>query len=409
MSEKVRHIFRLWIQSPTLLSPRLRWLYGAGSVAYPAAWSVHAFLVGLYLYWSCPLMVAVNVASLAIWLLGLILLRNRHFTISLLLVYTEVLVQSILSVYYVGLDFGFQFYLLPMTAGMFLIPLRKRLQILLVTLLGVVFLALSFWDPTPFLAVDPMVLKFYFSLNLLVGAFGLSALIHMFYIYLAEQAEMALEAEHARSEKLLHSILPEAISHRLKSAETIADGLESASILFADIVDFSGISRSMTPIALLTMLNSIFSDLDDLVDQFGLEKIKTIGDAYMVASGVPIASTDHAVRLADFALSMRELLKKKALELNIPLQMRIGIHSGSVVAGIIGHKRYQYDLWGETVNTASRMESHGLPSEIQVTQETAQLLSEYFELKVRGIVDVKGKGPITTWLLQGRKPKSNHS
>lgn len=401
--QKLRSFLSKIMSPPWPMKPRQRWLYGAGAIAYPMAMLVHVALIFLYWHWQCPEMMWINFGSLAIWGVGFYLLRKGVLSISLLLVTLEVVFQSFVSVKYVGLDFGFQFYLIPMMAGLFLIPLNWRIQVLLVALLGVDFLFLTIWNPIPLLEISYESLNITYAINLLLGAFGLTAMINMLFINIAEKAESALVVEHQRSEQILHSILPEAIAHRLKSAEIIADRIGSASILFADIVNFTQLSRSMSPSMLLDTLNSVFSDLDDLVDEFQLEKIKTIGDAYMVASGVPFSHPYHAQQLANFALALRELLKIKSAQLGLDLQMRIGIHSGSVVAGVIGHKRFQYDLWGETVNTASRMESHGIPSEIQVTEETAALLQEQFHLQMRGVIEVKGIGPITTWLLLGRK------
>ncbi len=148
------------------------------------------------------------------------------------------------------------------------------------------------------------------------------------------------------------------------------------------------------------MLDDIFSNFDDLVDQYGLEKIKTIGDEYMVASGIPIPRDDHAEALAHFALAMRDSLAAYREKNGVDLQMRIGLNSGPVVAGVIGKRRFLYDLWGDSVNTASRMESHGIPGEIQVTQATRDLLVGTFSFVDRGVIDIKGKGPMQTYLLQ---------
>jgi class 3 adenylate cyclase len=220
----------------------------------------------------------------------------------------------------------------------------------------------------------------------------------------ALEARSAEAAAHARSERLLMNVLPVQIADRLKDREeVIADRFEGASVLFADIVGFTGLSARLPPEQVVRLLDGLFSRLDQLVDEFELEKIKTIGDAYMVAAGIPVPRADHAHVLARFALAAREDLATRNLTSDTPVQLRVGISSGPVVAGVIGRRRFLYDLWGDTVNTASRMESHGIPGRIQITDATRALLGEQFECTDRGVIDVKGKGPTHTWILQDER------
>jgi class 3 adenylate cyclase len=174
-------------------------------------------------------------------------------------------------------------------------------------------------------------------------------------------------------------------------------------VIFADIVGFTGISERIPPSDLVELLNEVFSMFDDLVDKYGLEKIKTIGDAYMVAAGLPVYSEYHAEAAADFALDMMRTLCGFTDREGKKLRVRVGIHSGPIVAGVIGKKKFAYDLWGDSVNTAARMESHGLPGEIQVTQATYELLKDKFDFEERGIIHIKGKGNMQTYLLRGRR------
>jgi class 3 adenylate cyclase len=228
----------------------------------------------------------------------------------------------------------------------------------------------------------------------------------------AEAAREEAERANKANEDLLNNVLPKSIAARLKKKEpTIADGFQNASILFADLAGFTPVSQKMTPDELVKMLDAIFSRFDELVDQYGLEKIKTIGDEYMVASGIPIPREDHAQALADFALAMRDSLAEYSETNGVELRMRIGINSGPVVAGVIGKRRFLYDLWGDSVNTASRMESHGIPGEIQVTEATRDLLDGQFTFIDRGLIDIKGKGPMQTYLLRPNghsKPKAGY-
>jgi len=222
----------------------------------------------------------------------------------------------------------------------------------------------------------------------------------IFTNHLTSQAEAALAIEHEKSEALLNNVLPTAIAARLKTERgTIVDDFVNASILFADLAGFTPFSASLPPSELVNMLDTIFSRFDELVDRYGLEKIKTIGDEYMVAAGIPTPREDHAEALAHLALAMRDSLAEFNQHHNTNLQIRIGLNSGPVIAGVIGKRRFLYDLWGDSVNTASRMESHGVPGEIQVTEATRQLLDSKFAFTNRGIIDVKGKGAMQTYFL----------
>jgi class 3 adenylate cyclase/CheY-like chemotaxis protein len=213
-----------------------------------------------------------------------------------------------------------------------------------------------------------------------------------------------IEAERERSERLLLNILPRPIAERLKDNQlTIADSFSEVTVLFADIVDFTRLSERISATDLVTLLNDIFSVFDHLAEQHGLEKIKTIGDSYMVVGGLPIPRSDHAEAVADMALDMQQKIVERLDALTDPINIRIGISTGPVVAGVIGARKFIYDLWGDTVNTASRMESHGLPGAIQVTSATYERLREKFDFVERGVVQVKGKGAIATYLLTGRK------
>ncbi len=216
--------------------------------------------------------------------------------------------------------------------------------------------------------------------------------------------EAALHSQQKKTEQLLRNVLPEAIAERLKQEQTlIADSFASATVLFADLVGFTQLSTRISPRELVKLLNIIFSEFDKLAQRHGLEKIKTIGDAYMVVGGLPIERPDHAEAIAEMALDMQRAIARFNLEMWADFSIRIGINTGPVVAGVIGLKKFIYDLWGDTVNTASRMESHGIPGTIQVTQATYELLKDKYLLQERGVINVKGKGEMTTYLLRGRK------
>ena len=213
-------------------------------------------------------------------------------------------------------------------------------------------------------------------------------------------ADRQLARLHHENERLLLNILPEPIAERLRRGEgLIADRFDDVTLLFADIVGFTELSSSMSPEELVAVLNEVFTVFDELVEEHGLEKVKTIGDAYMVVGGLTDASPDHTARVAGMASALSARMAALAAARRLGVMFRVGIHCGPVVAGVIGTKKFIYDIWGDTVNLASRMESTGIPGRVQVTAAVEERLRGRFPLEPRGLVDVKGKGRIPTWFL----------
>lgn len=247
---------------------------------------------------------------------------------------------------------------------------------------------------------------FFLSASLVIGAFAGYSLEG--YSRADFVNKRAIDAERLKSERLLLNVLPESIADELKhNTDTIAESFESTTILFADIVGFTKFSSGTSPKELVGLLNQIFSLFDEIVDRFGVEKIKTIGDAYMVAGGIPEPTDDHAEAIALLALDMQKALAQFNTKINQGFDIRIGMHTGPAVAGVIGIKKFSYDIWGDAVNTASRMESHGLPGQIQVTDSTYEVLKDKFVFEKRGIIDVKGKGEMRTFFLKGKNISEN--
>jgi adenylate cyclase len=243
----------------------------------------------------------------------------------------------------------------------------------------------------------------FFVLNFL-GVCTTAYVLLQYFVRARERALAELEVERAKSERLLLNVLPASVAGRLKESEgVIADGFDAATVLFADIVGFTPLAQELSPAEAVVLLDRVFAGWDGLADRYGVEKIKTIGDAYMVAAGLPGEREDHAEAIAEMALEMGSEAARCAGETGHSLEVRIGVDSGPVVAGVIGRAKFSYDLWGDTVNTASRMESHGVPGEIQVTERTYERLRGRYELYPRGEIEVKGKGPMTTYLLLGRR------
>lgn len=233
----------------------------------------------------------------------------------------------------------------------------------------------------------------------LAGVIGATAIL----LY-AAMAYFVRQRDHFQreSDDLFHNILPDDIAERLKSERAmIADDYASASVLFADVVNFTPMSATLSPPELVGLLNDVFTTFDGLVEELGLEKIKTVGDEYMVAAGVPVERTDHAHALAELALRIRDRSRSHQFG-GHDISLRIGINSGPLVAGIVGTHKFAYDLWGDTVNTASRMESEGIAGAIQVSPATYELIRDDFICEPRGTISVKGKGEMSTYLLVGR-------
>ena len=257
----------------------------------------------------------------------------------------------------------------------------------------------------PVLSREPAVLPSGFVISFFVlNIMGVTVSAYVMLAYFVEQrarAHRALEVERERSERLLLNVLPQPIAERLKRGTgVIAEHHDAVTVLFADLVGFTEHAAVMAPDDLVRLLDRIFTAFDRIVDAQEVEKIKTIGDAYMVAGGLPEPRPDHLQAVARTALAMRDEITAIAQHTGQAwLDVRIGIETGPVVAGVIGRRKFIYDLWGDTVNTASRMESHGLPGEIQITERVAAALGPEFDVRRRGTVQVKGKGPMVTHLL----------
>jgi len=376
-----------------------RW-YPAGCYVYPFGGLYHFFFI--FVFWGLGVgyLAWLNVVSSAVYLIGTWLHRRGYITTVAMVAAVEIAVHAVVVSLGIGWGAGFHYYmlLLPIVypVGMSERPAVK-LAVVLGSALAYVSTFLHLQSSPPWTQLSPSVVSVLAALNV-AGFFVMPATIAWVIGTFVQRSDEALAAQHQRSEDLLHNILPVPIADRLKTeGATIADGFDSASVLFADIVDFTVFSSKATAREVVELLNEVFSKVDGLVDQYGLEKIKTIGDAYMVAAGVPDPRPDHAETLAKFALDLRAAMRTLR---DGSLELRIGIHSGPVVAGVLGTRKFSYDLWGDTVNTASRMESHGTAGQIQVSEQTHTLLASTFDLEERGVIDVKGKGPMKTWYLR---------
>jgi len=360
-------------------------------------WAILYLAFGAWTGWVAVLYAVISVASIAIFA------RTRDFGLLLNIQLLDIALAPTLSMIPIGGllptgGVGFWGILAPLGALVFRgAGAGIRWFILwLVAFLGSGILAVILGAPSPLPGWFSSVML---ALNISVGGAIVFTLLALFAKQ-REDALVALRSAQEQAENLLLNILPGSIAQRLKaSPQTIADQFSAASVLFADVVDFTPRSHDLPPAEVVGLLDRLFSHFDTLAEKYDLEKIKTIGDCYMVASGVPLPRHDHALVLAHLALDMVNATQPGAACGDLGFQMRIGINSGPVVAGVIGRKRFLYDLWGDAVNTASRMESQGTPNRIQITQATYELIKDEFVCEPRGTLSVKGKGEMETWYL----------
>jgi len=294
------------------------------------------------------------------------------------------------------------FFLVTGLPATFLVFPRQQRGRMLLSAAGVIVLFIAIeLGPEPRIPLEAVTLRT-IQTFIVLGVLALAAALAIYSYRAVTFAEEELAQAHLKSENLLLNILPGPIAARLKeNPGTIADKFESATILFADIVSFTPLTQRMAAGDVVSMLDAIFRKFDALAEIHGLEKIKTIGDAYMAAAGIPQPCGDHAQRVAEMALAMQLCVADHFGGRFPELSLRIGIAAGPVVAGVIGDRKFSYDLWGDAVNTASRMESHGLPGRIQVSAEARELLGDAYRFEARGPIEIKGKGPMTVYLLVG--------
>lgn len=355
-----------------------------------------------YLKWYKP--VILNMIALVGYILvflfnrfGLNRLSPIHFCIQV------TVHMTILTILFLGRNSAAHIYLLIIPCLSFLIFHPKdKLWIYIVTILSITSLIYCEYFSQPssmLLPISENNLRFLHFTAIVGTSFLLNQVVSIFHKDI-QNAQRKLKEEHDRSEQLLLNILPEPIAKRLKfQEEVIADNYQSATILFADIVGFTQFSSGIPPQELVRVLNIYFTEFDRLSQIHEIEKIKTIGDAYMVASGIPIPSERHAEKIIHFGISIIKATKEISSRLGQNISIRVGVNSGPVTAGVIGKQKFIYDLWGDAVNLASRMESSGLTDKIQITEECYNLIKDKFPFELRGKIQIKGKGEMTVYTL----------
>lgn len=359
----------------------------------------------IYLFYD-PLLLAgpvtVNLIGANVCVTVMYLNHIERYSAARLLIYVSTNIQIYLLTYFLGTITGMHLLHIMMIsfAGFFFAREAKpRLISLLAMPVLLFFIEYFLFTPgsTPIQLNTGMIHFLYFTLS--ATTFILVMVFFALFYKEILRTEDLLQKEHQRSEGLLLNILPKEIAERLKKKErTIADSYPSVTILFADLVGFTDMAAKLPPEILVDQLNRLYQEYDSLLEKYDVEKIKTLGDAYMIAAGLPVEREDHMEIIANLALDMLELVKEQKIA-DRELDLRIGFHSGPVVAGVIGNRKFSYDVWGDTVNIASRLESTGVPGRIQVSGVCYEELKDRFHLEERGEIDVKGVGRMRTYFL----------
>ncbi|MCS3902941.1 class 3 adenylate cyclase [Methylohalomonas lacus] len=347
--------------------------------------------------------ISINIIGM-IFFAGILLLNklHKHNAAKWTLVLAPNL-QIFALTYYLGTASGMQLLHIMMASFPLLLAINDRIYIraifVIIPILFYILSYFSFSSGKNLIALDTLFLSTLF-MTVSISVFALVILfLHLFHVEV-KRAERLQSLEYDRAESLLLNILPADVARQLKDdAKVIAERHDSVSVLFCDIVGFTRISDQLAPEQIISILNDFFSYLDRLAEHYGLEKIKTIGDSYMIAGGIPVPDSQHARNIANFALDAQDYMEQIHIGRN-KVYLRIGIHIGPLVAGVIGRQKFSYDVWGDTVNIASRMESHGITGEIQVSETVYWLLRSEFIFLYRGEIPVKGKSPMRTYLLK---------
>lgn len=397
-----------FLRAPAGLPPHEARLFTLRATAAVLGGLLHVIQLSIFFALGMRTGALLSCGSVLVFALILAGVHRGYGRTAMFLVYAEVALHAVCLTLLFGPPAGYMGYYFSLVAAPFLVfTAREWLERVVCVGLAFGVAAAVAWaglHMEPATVVPTGTLQAFALINTLGTLFSLLVMV-VYFSAATDRAEAATERARAQAERLLLNVLPAPIAARLQDEPgTIADSFPAVTVLFADIVGFTALASRESSTELVRMLNDVFSRFDRLADLHGLEKIKTIGDAYMVVGGLPVPRHDHVQAVARMALDMRLALRAYVEETGRQVDLRIGLHTGPAVAGVIGVRKFAYDLWGDTVNTASRMESHGLPGRIQVTAEVRAALDGQFALEARGLVVVKGKGELPTWFLEGPAP-----
>lgn len=366
----------------------------------------HLLFIAIFFTLTIPYLPQYNILSAILFVIALVVNEKRHFHAAMAIAFLEIAIHQILATVILGWESGFHLYLLFCV----MLPLLTsrgyilwKIGIAGTSLAVIIYLVIAYRTAVPVMVLSPAIIGVFAVVNQISTVLILIVIAYIFNAtVLSYEESLANEFQYANS--LLLNILPESIAKRLgNESGSIADRFSETSVLFADIANFTSFSETTSPDRLVQLLDHLFVRFDNCTDSFQCEKIKTIGDAYMVASGIPEQVERHAEQLVRLGLKMLFEIEQFNQQEGVALSLRVGIHSGPVVAGVIGRKKFSYDLWGDTVNTASRMESSGVEGSIQVTQAVKDRVGDLFLFESRGTIEVKGKGSLETFLVREKK------
>lgn len=362
----------------------------------------HVVLAGVFFILSVPYLPAYNLLSVILFVIALTFNEKGRLYTALTIAYLEITIHQVLATYIIGWNSGFHLYIIfNMMLPLLTSSGHKVWKTLIIgsSFIAFAYLLLFKRMATPMVVLSPTIISTFAIVNKLSFIVVLVLMAERFNRTVLRY-EDKLNSEVTYANSLLLNILPKSVVSRVgRERGAVAEGYDMVSVLFADIVGFTTFAESVTPNRLVALLDNLFTRFDKLTDIYDCEKIKTIGDAYMVSSGVPVRRSDHADVLVTFAKAMLTEVAAFNKEEKTALTIRIGIHSGPLVAGVIGKKKFSYDLWGDTVNTASRMESSGVPGKIQISKATKECLSLGNEAVSRGSIQIKGKGTVETFFI----------
>jgi len=363
------------------------------------------FIVG-FSFLHVPYLPHYNILSVVLFVIALIINEKRHFHVAMAIAFVEIVIHQVLATIILGWDCSFYLYTLFCVMLPLLTSRGHALWKICIsgTSFGVIlFLLFTYRTAEPLFQLSPSITGIIAIINHISSVAILIIIAHLFNATVLS-FEDSLEREYQYANSLLLNILPESIAKRLSNEPgSIADGFPETSVLFADIANFTSFSESTSPERLVYLLDRLFIRFDTCTDLFHCEKIKTIGDAYMVASGIPETCELHAEQLVRLGFALLKEIELFNRDEEVNFSLRIGIHSGPVVAGVIGRKKFSYDLWGDTVNTASRMESTGVEGKIQITQSVKDRIGNLFTCESRGNMEIKGKGTLETFFVYENK------
>lgn len=404
-----RKVFAFFLNYPEELeSDKLR-VYYVSKFAYLISLVVHTGYAVFFGVTGYSLLSFYNVGSFLLFMFLIVIANERlWFTIGLFLTIVEYIAHAVLTSMAFGMEPGFHYSLFGVAAYVpFIDTIKIRWRIILVFLTLSVLVALTVlqWRQVGFMPMDSGLIRYLLPVNIILNFSGV-AIASVYFTLAVKTAEARLEKSLKATDALLTNILPPPIAKRMKAGEkNIVNKIESGGVLFVDIVGFTSWSAQRDPSDVLRYLNLFFKILDKGVQRYKLEKIKTIGDSYMVASGLFHKRERHLVDLMDFAAFVLRKVEHLRQVKNFPFECRIGADAGPVVAGVIGEHKFAYDIWGDTVNTASRMESTSLPGQVRVTQRVYEKTLDLFIYSHEEYLEIKGKGKMRTFLLQGRSPQ----